>query len=121
MNEGTARIVAVLKSIPPGAAWSYGAVAAAAGFPNGARQVVRILHSLGTKEALPWQRIVRADGRIALKRGEGFELQKALLEAEGVAVDRTGRVDPDRFTGPGRRTGPAPRRTRGVTSPGRSG
>jgi methylated-DNA-protein-cysteine methyltransferase-like protein len=110
MTEGTARIVAVLKGVPRGEAWSYGAVAAAAGFPNGARQVVRILHALGAKEALPWHRIVRADGSIALRPGEGFELQRALLEAEGVGVDKRGRVAPDRFRG-----------RLGITSPGRSG
>lgn len=102
MTEETSRIVAVLKAIPPGSVWSYGAVAAAAGLPRGARQVVRVLHSLGERERLPWQRVVRSDRRIALRPGEGFELQRALLEAEGVAVDEGGRVEAERFTGPPR-------------------
>jgi methylated-DNA-protein-cysteine methyltransferase-like protein len=92
MTEATARILAVLKSLPRGKVISYGAVATAAGVPNGARSVVRILHSMSEKEGLPWHRVIRADGRIALPRGGGFELQKALLEEEGVTVTEDGRV-----------------------------
>lgn len=96
MTETTARILAVLKALPRGQVTSYGAVAAAAGVPNGARAVVRVLHSMTHTEGLPWHRVVRSDGRIALKPGEGFELQKALLEQEGVFVSPDGRVRGDR-------------------------
>lgn len=92
MTESTERIVAVLRSIPRGSVSSYGEVAAAAGLPRGARQVVRVLNSLGGKLSLPWHRVIRSDGRIALPRGGGFELQKALLEAEGLAVSEDGAV-----------------------------
>jgi methylated-DNA-protein-cysteine methyltransferase related protein len=92
MTEETACILAVLKSIPSGAVISYGAVASAAGIPNGARSVVRILHSMSKTEGLPWHRVIRSDGRIALPRGGGFELQKALLEEEGLSVSEDGRV-----------------------------
>lgn len=92
MTETTARIVAVLKALPRGTVTSYGEVASAAGVPNGARAVVRVLHSMSRKEGLPWHRVIRSDGRIALPRGEGFELQKALLEEEGVSVSEDGRV-----------------------------
>jgi methylated-DNA-protein-cysteine methyltransferase-like protein len=92
MTETTARIVAVLKALPRGTVTSYGEVASAAGIPNGARAVVRVLHAMSRKEGLPWHRVIRADGRIALPRGEGFELQKALLEEEGVSVSEDGRV-----------------------------
>jgi methylated-DNA-protein-cysteine methyltransferase-like protein len=43
-------------------------------------------------ESLPWHRIIRADGRIALPPGGGKEEQIALLRAEGVEV-KAGRVD----------------------------
>jgi methylated-DNA-protein-cysteine methyltransferase-like protein len=49
------------------------------------------------KEKLPWQRIVRADGSIALPKGGGRELQIALLRAEGVKVSAAGRVDMEKF------------------------
>jgi methylated-DNA-protein-cysteine methyltransferase-like protein len=61
--------------------------------PKGARQVVRVLHSLSEKESLPWHRVIRADGSIALGSCAGLELQAALLRAEGVEVSRDGRVD----------------------------
>ncbi|HRR41391.1 MAG TPA: methylated-DNA--[protein]-cysteine S-methyltransferase [Syntrophales bacterium] len=88
----TQRIIDAIKSVKPGEVASYGDIAAAAGNPRGARQVVRVLHACSRKEGLPWHRIVRKDGSIALPRGSGFKLQKALLEAEGVAVDKAGRV-----------------------------
>jgi methylated-DNA-protein-cysteine methyltransferase related protein len=91
-GEFTQRIIAAVKSVKPGQVASYGAIAAAAGNPQGARQVVRVLNIYSEKEGLPWHRIVRKDGSIALPRGGGFELQKTLLEAEGVVVDESGRI-----------------------------
>ncbi len=93
MTETTSRIIAVLKALKTGTVSSYGAVAAAAGVPNGARTVARVLHSMSRTENLPWHRVVRSDGRIALPRGGGFELQKALLEEEGVTVSEDGWVN----------------------------
>jgi methylated-DNA-protein-cysteine methyltransferase-like protein len=99
-SEATLRIIRTLKEIPRGRVSSYGAVAALAGLANGARQVVRVLHSSSEKEGLPWHRLLRKDGSIALPSGEGFELQRALLEKEGVAVSRDGKVDLGRFGWP---------------------
>jgi methylated-DNA-protein-cysteine methyltransferase-like protein len=96
-SESTRNIVAVLTSIPHGRVASYGLVARLAGFPNGARQVVRVLHARSDKDRLPWHRVLRADGSIALPPGDGFELQRALLEAEGVEVSPRGTVDLVRF------------------------
>jgi methylated-DNA-protein-cysteine methyltransferase-like protein len=47
---------------------------------------------MGNTEKLPWHRIVRADGRIALKEGAGKELQIELLRSEGVRVSKAGVV-----------------------------
>ncbi|MDR2070223.1 MAG: MGMT family protein [Treponema sp.] len=93
MNETTRRIVDCLRSIPPGCVACYRDVARAAGLPNGARQVVRTLHSLSGACALPWHRIIRSDGSIALESCRGRETQIALLRAEGVEVSDAGRVD----------------------------
>ena len=92
MNASVERIVEVLRSIPAGTVVSYGEVAEAAGVPRGARLVVRVLSSMSGKHGLPWHRVVRADRRIALPRGGGFELQKARLEAEGLRVAENGAV-----------------------------
>jgi methylated-DNA-protein-cysteine methyltransferase-like protein len=96
-SEATLRIIESVKKIPRGRVASYGAIAALAGLRNGARQVVRVLHSSAEKEGLPWYRLLRKDGSIALPRGEGFELQRALLKKEGVAVSVEGKVDLGRF------------------------
>ncbi|MDR1637006.1 MAG: MGMT family protein [Treponema sp.] len=88
MTEGTCRIVRAIRAVPPGRVSCYRDIALAAGFPNGARQVVRVLHTLTDKEKLPWHRIIRADGFIALPREEGGLLQARLLRAEGVRVSR---------------------------------
>jgi len=96
-SESTIRIISVIKSIPAAKVASYGLVASLAGLANGARQVVRILHSSSEKEGLPWHRLVRKDGRIALAPGEGFELQRSLLAAEKVEVSPEGRIDMERF------------------------
>ncbi len=89
----TARAIAILRSIPPGRVAAYGQVAAMAGHPAAARQIVRILHTLSDVESLPWHRVVSKDGTISLPAGGGGELQKALLESEGVAVGPDGRID----------------------------
>lgn len=80
----TQKVLTVIQSIPPGRVSSYGRVAALAGNSRGARQVSRILHAMSRKYDLPWHRVINAAGRISLPRGRGYELQKALLEFEGV-------------------------------------
>jgi methylated-DNA-protein-cysteine methyltransferase-like protein len=76
---------------------SYRDIALAAGLPNGARQVARILHAMSHTQNLPWHRIIRADGRVALPAGGGREEQIALLRAEGVTVSDAGTVEPRYF------------------------
>ncbi len=93
----TDRAIIVIRSIPRGRVASYGLVAALAGSPLGARQVVRILHTLSRVEKLPWHRVINGRGVIALRRGSGFEDQKRLLERERVKVSSRGRVDLARY------------------------
>ncbi|MDR0400319.1 MAG: MGMT family protein [Treponema sp.] len=96
MTESTRRIIETLRAVPRGRISSYRDIARAAGLPNGARQVVRVLHSMAEKYRLPWHRIIRADGSVALE-GPGRELQIALLRAEGVEVSSRGRVDMETY------------------------
>jgi methylated-DNA-protein-cysteine methyltransferase-like protein len=88
-------VAAVIRSIPPGKVATYGQVAALAGNRFAARQVVRVLHAMSEREKLPWHRIVNAGGRISLPPGRGYELQKKLLEQEGVVFDETDRINLD--------------------------
>ena len=96
MTETTQKIIEQILAVPRGKVSSYRDIAAKAGLPNGARQTVRVLHSMSEKYALPWHRIIRSDGRIALE-GEGRTLQIKLLRAEGVKVSAEGKVDVKRY------------------------
>ncbi len=89
----TRKVLQVIKSIPQGKVLSYGRVAALAGNPRGARQVSRILHSMSGKHDLPWHRVVNSLGKISLPRGRGYELQRALLESEGVCFSLAHTID----------------------------
>lgn len=85
------RILAAVRAVSCGQVASYGAIARRAGLPGRARLVARILGQ-NDDPALPWHRILRADGRIAFPPdAPGFAEQARRLVAEGVAV-RSGRV-----------------------------
>ncbi|TYO71116.1 MGMT family protein [Rossellomorea marisflavi] len=83
MKPFTERAVSIIKSIPHGRVMTYGQVAAHAGSPRGARQVVRILHSMSAKHGLPWHRVLNAKGEISLGGKEG-QHQKDALYQEGI-------------------------------------
>ena len=72
---------------------TYGGTAAAAGNPNGARQVSRILHSMSRKHDLPWHRVINAQGKISLPPGGGYEIQETLLDQEGISLSNGGVID----------------------------
>jgi methylated-DNA-protein-cysteine methyltransferase-like protein len=75
---------------------------------------------MSEKHGLPWHRVIRADGSIALENGGGRELQAALLRAEGVEVSESGRVDMARYGGKGDGGWPAVTgRSRPKPAPGR--
>jgi len=91
-----AAILRAIAAIPRGRVSSYGEIAARAGLPRRARLVGRVLGQYPAL-ALPWQRVLRSDGRIAFPPGSrGFREQRARLIEEGVIV-RNGRVDLARF------------------------
>ncbi len=78
----------IIKNIPPSHVATYGQIAALAGDPRGARGVVWVLHTYSSTENLPWHRVVNSKGGISLGHGSGYEVQKALLEKEGVTFDK---------------------------------
>ena len=78
-------VVDVVERLPPGRVSTYGAIGRLVGV--GSRRVARALSSGGA--AVPWHRVVRADGTAA----EPVRVhQLELLAAEGVPM-REGRVD----------------------------
>ncbi len=85
------RILAAIRAIPRGQVAGYGEVARRAGLAGRARMVARVL-SDGAANDLPWHRVLRSDGRIALPEGSrGWREQVRRLRAEGVHVEN-GRV-----------------------------
>ncbi|MBU8910080.1 MAG: MGMT family protein, partial [Desulfobacterales bacterium] len=84
LTRFTRKALNIIQNIPEGKVLTYGMAASLAGKPNGARQISRLLHSMSKKHDLPWHRIVNSKGKISLKPSHGYELQKALLESEGI-------------------------------------
>jgi methylated-DNA-protein-cysteine methyltransferase-like protein len=86
-------VIEIIKNIPRGKVATYGQIAELAGNRFAARQVVRILHSSSKSQKLPWHRVVNSRGTISLKRGYGYEEQRALLEDEGIVFDSENHID----------------------------
>ena len=97
------RIYAVVRKVPVGRVVSYGMVAALIDRCT-PRIVGYAMASVPEGSDVPWHRVINSQGRISLR--EGAELQRRLLEAEGVVFDERDRVDLKRFgwKGPGRPT-----------------
>ncbi|MCK4311613.1 MAG: MGMT family protein [Candidatus Cloacimonetes bacterium] len=87
------RAIEIIKKIPEGKVVTYGQIAKYAGNPRGSRQIARILHSSSEKHELLWHRVVNSKGKISFKPGCGFELQKSLLESEGVIFDKDKKIN----------------------------
>ena len=98
---------AVARQVPRGKVVTYGQIATWLGSPRAARAVGYAMFNVPGDD-VPWHRVINARGEIsvggALHRPE---LQRTLLEAEGVRFDVAGRVDLKRYLwrGPPRSTG----------------
>jgi len=74
-----------VREIPSGRVATYGQIARLVGMPGQARLIGYALHQMPESESVPWFRVVNNKGRISLSDIEGgYQLQKALLEAEGI-------------------------------------
>ena len=92
------KIYYVVKSIPKGKVATYGQVAFLAGNPRWARVVGYALHVNPEPGIIPCHRVVNREGRVA----DGFafgggEIQRKLLEAEGVVFEKNGRIDLEKY------------------------
>ena len=93
LTQFTIKVKQLIKEIPKGKVATYGLIAAHAGNPRAARQVAHILHSSSQKDNLPWHRVVNRNGGISLKPSSGYEIQKQLLENEGVVFRLNDTID----------------------------
>ncbi|MGH8670950.1 MAG: MGMT family protein [Burkholderiales bacterium] len=86
-------IYALIQRIPKGHVATYGQIATAVGGCT-ARGVGYALAALPYGSKVPWQRVINSFGRISARaHGEDAELQRLLLESEGIHFDRNGRID----------------------------
>ena len=84
----------VVRKVPAGRVATYGQIAEVAGLEGRARQVGYALHNLPERSDVPWHRVINAKGEISPRSaGDSHELQRMLLEAEGVEIDLYGRID----------------------------
>ncbi|HET9334753.1 MAG TPA: MGMT family protein [Gemmatimonadota bacterium] len=100
------QVYRMVTRIPHGRVTTYGHIAALCGKPRAARTVGWALHALPDDHRVPWHRVINARGGISIaKVGLPPELQRSLLEREGVVFDADGRVDLERWgwIGPRRR------------------
>ncbi|MBE7048493.1 MAG: methylated-DNA--[protein]-cysteine S-methyltransferase [Ruminococcaceae bacterium] len=88
------KIYEVVKNIPKGKVATYGQVAILAGNPRWARVVGYALHVNPDTSTIPCHRVVNREGRVAPNFAFGSgEVQRQLLEAEGVFFEPDGRID----------------------------
>lgn len=88
------RVYDLVRLVPAGKVTTYGAIAAALGDPRKAREVGWALREMPDDVDAPAHRVVNREGR--LSGGWAFggpEVQRGLLEDEGVGFLPDGRVD----------------------------
>ena len=83
-RDFTARVLSVVRRIPPGRVATYGDVAAMAGRPRAARAVGNIMKGVGRPD-VPAHRVIAAGGKLG-GYGGNESLKRALLVAEGIVV-----------------------------------
>lgn len=106
VNATRRRIYDAVRKIPKGRVSTYGWIATAARLDGHARQVGYALHDLPSGSNVPWHRVVNAKGEISPRTaGDSHELQRLLLEAEGIEFTLRGVIDLKAFgwKGPVRR------------------
>ncbi len=92
-------IYQTIRQIPPGKIASYGQISRIVGHCS-AQMIGFALAALrdnSTEPEVPWQRVVNSQGRVALPGEYGKNMQRQLLEDEGVEFTEDGVIDFNRF------------------------
>lgn len=91
-----AKVIEIINQIPAGRVSTYGTVAQLAGLPRGARLVGGILHYQGDKTH--WHKIINRHGFISTRcLDHPKQLQKVLLEQEGIEVNKDFMVNLEKY------------------------
>jgi methylated-DNA-protein-cysteine methyltransferase related protein len=94
MSDFFNKVYSIIIQIPSGKVATYGQIAAMLGNPRGARTVGWAMKSAPRNMKLPCHRVVNKWGTLA--PGEifgGEEIQRIMLEAEGVNFMSDGKID----------------------------
>lgn len=99
------RVYGLVRRIPPGRVMTYGAIAALIPAPTGvATESYRRVRARWVgyalarcPEAIPWQRVVNAQGRVSRRPGHGPHEQRWLLRREGVRFVRGDRIPLEKY------------------------
>ena len=97
MTEFKENVINIIRSVPKGKVISYGQVAALAGNYRASRQVSKILKNSNDNENIPWYRVINSKGSISLPEHMGGQIQRGLLESEGVLFKKNGTVEKEFF------------------------
>lgn len=92
------RIYEAVKTIPEGKVATYGQVAMLAGNPHWARVVGYALHVNPDPSTIKCHRVVNREGRTSKAFAFGGEdIQRRLLESEGIVFEEDGTVDLNKY------------------------
>ena len=92
------KIYEVVCNIPQGKVATYGQVAMLAGNPRWSRVVGYALHNNPAPGVIPCHRVVDRNGRIAESFAfGGGDVQRQLLEKEGIRFESDGHIDLDEY------------------------
>lgn len=92
------KVYKVVRKIPKGKVTSYGFIATLLGKPRAARQVGWALFNMTEDLKIPWWRVINSKGYISIKNPNApKELQKHLLEKDGIKVSDKFMVDLDKY------------------------
>lgn len=88
----------VLKTVPKGKVTTYGAIAFRLGRPRSSRAVGYALHANPRPGEIPCHRVVNREGKLSTGFAfGGINVQKSMLEQEGVKVDGEYTVDLSKY------------------------
>jgi methylated-DNA-protein-cysteine methyltransferase-like protein len=88
------KIYDAIELIPEGKVATYGQIGKYVGCS--AKYVGYALSSL-KNDNIPWHRVINSKGKISIKDLEGYNLQKHLLELEGIIFDKDNSVDLEKY------------------------
>jgi len=95
-KEYRERVYGLVRQIPSGRVMTYGQIAIVLGEGYTARTVGYVMH--GSDDGVPWQRVINSQGKCSTGRLTLPEnMQRAMLEQEGVVFSTSGKCDLNKF------------------------